>query len=1043
MSTMTSNLYPPLVEDILPSINYKQDSFKIYFTFPLYTSSTDIDYIQVSITNQQTNLSAFSADYPVGIKVTSKWFVEDLDSEYNYYIEVNKSELLNGGLQLNNFYKVQLRFGNLLYAGEEIPENPKYDWINSHKNKCSEWSKVCLIKGINPPTIYINEFPNQTDLYYEATTTFTDTLAQISGNVVFENGEKEYLKSYHIQIRDELDNSIFFDSGEVFTNIYNPNEFYYEISSENFDLARNYTLIFTYTTSNGYSQSLEKNFVVIENSGESIEVSELIITPDDANGRMKIETVPTQESFIGNLTIRRTSSKSNFSKWEDVYTTTITENAPLKLIWYDYTIESGVFYHYGIQKRNSLGKRGIIVKTAEPKMCLFQDMFLTRADRQLNIKLNPSLNEFKYNVTESQAITIGSKYPFVRRNGANYFRTFPIGGLISSFVDTTDWYDHHFIKKDHEHNSNEKDQFDPKTSFDSEANEIGLFTTKNQIYKNETIKNLYNDYNLKNNINDYNDYIYERNFREKVYDFLYANNVKLFRSTTEGNILIKLMNIDFQPVETLGRMLYSFTATAVEIDQANISNYDKYGIQLLGNYSQEVKSLTHRSGELTETFPANKNIIDIIQQRYQTISPDGFITEIQDMNYLKLEIDSDPYVIIKNSSGKWVKAPIDASQEDLEKAYLGYIVSINGNDIIIPPAMERRNDFPDDETSSARIIHLGFFELKGDNVSIKNIQFPYPITAARSYETNVADIEDTSKLVESYYQYQNVGQLYQTFFPPTISFSLEQGLQKNSLIKNIYFKYFFNYPDYYEKLTWIDEVDIQGPTNTVVYVKGPRDNHFNRILLINGFYQIKDDQIMKRDNSINDYSLINISFYGRHFVKRTSFTPKHFTIDQTLRDEQPTENIDPNKIYYIKEDAPTFSRKDFSNNILYIDPQHITQDHQDLIIDVGQMYKKCVYINNEWYLCKDISLTTGEPKYFKEYLRLDDAEYIEIIDFFSNLEEIEDPILNGMYTLNNGERWLYYENNWFLLNENNDILCPIDGIVNYTYSIEKGVYNKQ
>jgi hypothetical protein len=86
---------------------------------------------------------------------------------------------------------------------------------------------------------------------------------------------------------------------------------------------------------------------------------------------MKVETVPTQESFIGNLTIRRTSSKSNFKKWEDVYTTTITENAPLRLIWYDYTIESGVFYHYGIQKRNSLGKRGIIVKTAEPKMCLF------------------------------------------------------------------------------------------------------------------------------------------------------------------------------------------------------------------------------------------------------------------------------------------------------------------------------------------------------------------------------------------------------------------------------------------------------------------------------------------------------------------------------------------------------------------------------------------------------------------------------------------------------------------------------------------------
>ena len=50
---------------------------------------------------------------------------------------------------------------------------------------------------------------------------------------------------------------------------------------------------------------------------------------------------------------------------------------------------------------------------------------------------------------------------------------------------------------------------------------------------------------------------------EKLILFAVENNIKLFRSTTEGNILIKLMNIDFQPNETLGRRLYSFTATAV------------------------------------------------------------------------------------------------------------------------------------------------------------------------------------------------------------------------------------------------------------------------------------------------------------------------------------------------------------------------------------------------------------------------------------------------------------------------------------------------
>jgi hypothetical protein len=61
--------------------------------------------------------------------------------------------------------------------------------------------------------------------------------------------------------------------------------------------------------------------------------------------------------------------------------------------------------------------------------------------------------------------------------------------------------------------------------------------------------------------------------------------VKLFRSTTEGNILIKLMNIDFQPMEVLGRRLYSFTASAVEVDEANIFNYDKYKIQIIGTHT--------------------------------------------------------------------------------------------------------------------------------------------------------------------------------------------------------------------------------------------------------------------------------------------------------------------------------------------------------------------------------------------------------------------------------------------------------------------------
>lgn len=61
-------------------------------------------------------------------------------------------------------------------------------------------------------------------------------------------------------------------------------------------------------------------------------------------------------------------------------------------------------------------------------------------------------------------------------------------------------------------------------------------------------------------------------------DFLYANDVKIFRSLTEGNILVKLMNITLTPVTQLGRLLYSVSANAIEIDKNTFDNLFKYNL---------------------------------------------------------------------------------------------------------------------------------------------------------------------------------------------------------------------------------------------------------------------------------------------------------------------------------------------------------------------------------------------------------------------------------------------------------------------------------
>ena len=73
-------------------------------------------------------------------------------------------------------------------------------------------------------------------------------------------------------------------------------------------------------------------------------------------------------------------------------------------------------------------------------------------------------------------------------------------------------------------------------------------------------------------------HLHEKLFRDKVYNFLYDGSPKLYKSTQEGNILIVLTDINFSPTNNLGRLTYSFNATATEIGECSIDNLYKYNI---------------------------------------------------------------------------------------------------------------------------------------------------------------------------------------------------------------------------------------------------------------------------------------------------------------------------------------------------------------------------------------------------------------------------------------------------------------------------------
>ena len=297
-----------------------------------------------------------------------------------------------------------------------------------------------------------------------------------------------------------------------------------------------------YTTKNLYSESLTYHFNIVSSQNSPLQIV-LDAYEDVENGNFGIRVTKSRATgyFTGTVVIRRAEHRDGFTIWKDVYAAPYEAVNYIDFIWHDYTVESGVWYKYAVQGIDPNGIRKPMLKFNVPVMMVLEDMFLSTADEQIKVKFNPSLNSFKQVINEVKIDTIGSQYPYIKRSGHNNYAQFPISGMIFSQMD-----------------------------------EDGIFLNQEKEYGDMYWD--YVNYNKDQNISPYADYVWEKAFRDKVKKFLESDNVKLFRSPTEGNFLVKLMDIQFQPNQTLGRRLWSFSATAYEIDACTVENYNKYNI---------------------------------------------------------------------------------------------------------------------------------------------------------------------------------------------------------------------------------------------------------------------------------------------------------------------------------------------------------------------------------------------------------------------------------------------------------------------------------
>jgi hypothetical protein len=103
----------------------------------------------------------------------------------------------------------------------------------------------------------------------------------------------------------------------------------------------------------------------------------------------------------------------------------------------------------------------------------------------------------------------------------------------------------------------------------------------------------------------------ERDFKLKVLDWLNNGKPKLFRSPSEGNYIVRLMNTSLSPEETLGRMLHNFSSTAYEVAEYNYDNLNKYNFITITNPNLvQTRFITIKLGEKSNL--KSKEYIEIL-----------------------------------------------------------------------------------------------------------------------------------------------------------------------------------------------------------------------------------------------------------------------------------------------------------------------------------------------------------------------------------------------------------------------------------------------
>lgn len=598
---MSMKLYPPNIEGTIPAFATSLDgttTLVVPFSLNKAVSIEDISGFRVKIKTISGEL--------IGVVDAINWDLENLMEAYFDLTPLITQQVIKLGLyklgqrdnfQIGQYYKIQLAFlngeKNYTKTADTSPAPGKDYYL--YDNETGYYQKLQNLNSDFDPDINYYEL-DESDLivgYYSTVGVTKYTIApkvsieQLSTNKINihnyyytgvysqENGDVlEKLYSSRFKVYDNK-KQLIVDSGEILHNTQlddsDRNEQFETFNlTIDLDLSKNYFIQFITTSVNKMITSSPLYTIMQQKTVKPELEAELQAELNYENGYIELNLIGEMDKdneekrFTGAFVVLRNAS-NNPNTWDELFRFNLWSDKPSSFKWKDFTIEQGITYKYAISQFNDNGlySNRIVSNSIYGD---FEHAFLYDGSKQLKIKYNPKVSTFKNDILEQKIDTLGSKHPFIFRNGNVKYKEFSISGLISYLLDEEEL----FISK-----------------------EDLQFKDSSQIYSGENIAN-------------------ERNFKLQVLEWLTDGKPKIFRSPTEGNYIIRLLNTSLSPNDQVGRLLHNFSATAYEIADFNYKNLRKLNIIKEKNYVNTISDSFFKVSlvDKTKTNYNYNNLID-------------------------------------------------------------------------------------------------------------------------------------------------------------------------------------------------------------------------------------------------------------------------------------------------------------------------------------------------------------------------------------------------------------------------------------------------